>query len=106
MDLSFSLFIVALLNRLSALSTHQFNSPALEFLEISAFQNSWVSLIVLMAKSWKTQQLFFSQQSIDIISPSPFNITGTNTIDVCNQRGWAIEKTFHNNFASENVLRL
>lgn len=53
---------------LNLLQTHQFSSPASVFLETSAFQNSWVSLTVLMAKSCKNgvqfirSEVFFSPQ--------------------------------------------
>lgn len=40
---------------ITLLFTHQFSSPASVFFEISAFQNSWVSLTVLMAKSCKNR---------------------------------------------------
>lgn len=40
---------------ITLLLTHQFNSPAFVVLVISAFQNSWVSLTILMAKSCKNR---------------------------------------------------
>lgn len=47
---------------LNLLQTHQFNSPVSVFLETSAFQNSWVSLTVLMAKSCKNRVRFIRNE--------------------------------------------